>query len=195
MAELVAQKKSIRRQALAERAGLDDDQRAAWSRKICHTILSLPEYQSAFGILFYMPFRGEVDISPLLDAALAKGVLCALPRCHGSDTLRLFQISDVSTDLEPGRWGIQEPKDYLNEHTVHDFSVIIVPGVAFDRHGCRIGYGAGYYDRLLYGAQALTIAPAFAAQLLPELPHDGHDVPMQVIVTENEIIDCRVAGE
>ncbi len=195
MAELVAQKKAIRKQILAARAGLDGARRADWSQKICKTIASLPDYQDARSILFFMPFGDEVDISPLLSAALGKGVLCALPRCYSASELKLYRVSNLETDLEPGRWGIREPKDCLNERTVHDFSVIIVPGVAFDRAGHRLGYGAGYYDRILAKARALTIAPAFSVQVLQDLPYGSFDVPVQIIVTQDEIIDCLVAGE
>ncbi len=195
MAELVTRKKAIRKKILSARSGLDSARRADWSQKICQTIASLPVYQDASSILFFMPFGDEVDISPLLRVALGKGVLCALPRCYNAKELKLFQVSNLETDLEPGRWGIREPKDCLNERTVHDFSVIIVPGVAFDRSGHRLGYGAGYYDRILAKARALTIAPAFSVQVLQDLPYGSYDVPVQIIVTQDEIVDCRVAGE
>lgn len=195
MDNLAGRKKAVREAVLALRSGLDEADRAARSQRICRAIESLPEYAQARSILFFMPFVGEVDISPLLRSALHHGILCGLPRCCPGCRLKLYGIGDADGDVEPGRWGILEPKDCLNEYNVDDFSVIIVPGVAFDRCGRRLGHGAGYYDRLLAGAKALRIAPAFALQVLPELPHGEHDAPVHIIVTEQEIIDCRGAGE
>lgn len=196
MDDLRSRKKTIRERILHERAALTDGEHAAKSRAICAAVESIPEYQQAKSILFYMPFRGEVDISPLMLSALARGVRCVLPRCTKDRCLRLLEVADPDTDVETGTWGIREPKDCLCECTRKELSVIIVPGVAFDRRGRRLGYGAGYYDRLLAGgAGAFTIAPAFALQVLEELPHGVHDVPVDVVVTEEEIIGCRRAGE
>jgi 5-formyltetrahydrofolate cyclo-ligase len=195
MDDIPAGKKAVRDRILQARAGLGVTERAARSAAIRLSIQNIPEYAQSRSILFYMPFREEVDISPLLDSALDDGRMCALPRCAGRRSLRLFAVTDLASDLEQGMWGIREPKDCLNECTADEISVIIVPGVAFDRQGRRIGYGAGYYDRLLAGTRALKITPAFALQVLPELEQAAHDVSVDIIVTEREIIDCRRVGE
>jgi 5-formyltetrahydrofolate cyclo-ligase len=192
MGELLSAKRAIRERVLDQRANLTEQQRAEKSAAICTAIAGIQEFASAKSILFFMPFRGEVDIVPLLNHALERGCTCALPKCGKDRSLKLFAISDLDRDISPGKWEIPEPKDCLSEYTCDDFSVIIVPGVAFDRQGRRVGYGAGYYDRLLSaGRDVLKVAPAYAFQVVSELPHEQHDVPVDIIVTEEEIIDCR----
>jgi 5-formyltetrahydrofolate cyclo-ligase len=196
MDDALSRKAAIRARILAERSGLEASDRARRSAAICAAIETVAGFAEARDILFYMPFRGEVDVSPLLRGALRRGARCALPRCAPGRSLRFFRMSDPQADVEPGYKGVPEPKECLNECNAGDFSVIIVPGAAFDRQGWRLGYGAGYYDRLLEGAGrgALKIAPAYAFQVLDALPHLGHDVPVDIVVTEEEIIDCRRAG-
>jgi 5-formyltetrahydrofolate cyclo-ligase len=196
MDDLLSQKKAIRNRILITRDSLSMAEWAEKSEAICSAIKSIKEYSAAQSILFFMPFRGEVDIKPLIEKALQQGRRCALPKCGKGGSLKLFSISNLSADVEPGMFGITEPKECMCEYTCDKFSVIIIPGVAFDRQGRRIGYGAGYYDRLLAKAArgSLIIAPAFALQVLAELPHGGHDVPVDIIVTEEETIDCRKAG-
>lgn len=195
MSDLLSEKKAIRDRILSMRSGLDAAARAARSEAVCASMQRIDDYAGAGSVLFFMPFRGEVDISPLMQSALRGGTVCGLPKCGDGRSLRLFAVKDPACDIEPGMWGIPEPKECLAEYTASDFSVIMVPGAAFDRRGWRIGYGAGYYDRLLAAAgdHALKIAPAFSFQVLAELPHDLHDVPVDIIVTEEEIIDCRKA--
>lgn len=197
MDELLSAKKAIRAQALMERSALGESERAQKSAAICSAIEAIPEYAAAPSILFYMPFRAEVDISPLIQKALQQGRRCALPKCHHGCMLRLYSIADISKDVAPGKWGIREPVTVDGcECTVQEFSVIMVPGAAFDRQGHRIGYGAGYYDRLLEasGGNTLKIAPAFALQIRSSLPQGKYDMPVDIIVTEGENIDCRKAG-
>jgi 5-formyltetrahydrofolate cyclo-ligase len=197
MDELLEAKRTVRERALDARLSLAGDERAGKSSLICSAIEGILEYANASAILFYMPVRGEADILPLLRKALAEGRTCALPKCAPGRSLRLFSVTSLESDLAPGRWGIPEPVEgRAREYTGRHFSVIMVPGVAFDRRGSRIGYGAGYYDRLLAArcGGSLKIAPAFAMQVLPELPRGPMDGSVDVIVTEEEIIDCRKAG-
>lgn len=196
MSELTGQKKAVRERVLAARLALGEAERGQKSEAICAAIESMPEYRRASTILFYMPFRGEADVLPLLKKALSEGRKCALPKCADNFGLRFFWVTDASRDVEPGRWGILEPAEgRACECTGELFSVIMVPGVAFDRAGRRIGYGAGYYDRMLADCgNSLKIAPAYAFQVLPELPCGPLDRRVDVVATEDGIIDCRPAG-
>lgn len=196
MNEAVSRKAALRERLLAQRDGLGSAERAEKSAAICFAVERLGEYARAESILFYMPMRGEADVLPLIRNALKRGVRCALPRCAPGNCLRFFWVNDPLADTEPGSKGILEPKECLNECNVNDFSVIMVPGVGFDRQGRRLGWGAGYYDRFLAGAGrgALKIAPAFSFQVLDALPGLPHDVPVDIVVTEFNTIDCRRAG-
>lgn len=195
MDEFAEAKRAIRREMLEARRALSDSERAARSEAVCRNVAALSEYAQARSILFYMPIRGEVDVTPLLAEALRRGKRCALPRCAEGRSLRLFTVTDLGRDVAPGTWGIPEPAGAgAVECTNERFSVILVPGVAFDRRGARIGYGAGYYDRLLRQAEgSLAVAPAYAFQVLDALPCCDWDRPVDRIVTEEAILDCRRA--
>lgn len=196
MNDAPSDKQAVRERVLAARAALTGDERAAKSGTICAAVERIGAYAGAKTVLFYMPIRGEVDIAPLMAGALGRGVRCALPRCGPGRSLRFYCVNDPQYDVEPGYKGIPEPKECLNECNAHDFSVIMVPGAAFDRQGWRVGWGAGYYDRLfaLLGRGALRIAPAYAFQVLGRVPRQCHDESVDIIVTEDEVIDCRKAG-
>jgi 5-formyltetrahydrofolate cyclo-ligase len=190
-------KAAIRERMVSARLAIDMDERSGKSMEICSRIEGMPEYaRQASPVLFYMPIRGEADILPMLKKALEEGCRCALPKCAPGGRLRLYFISDLQRDVAPGMWGIPEPVEgRAQECTGELFSVIMVPGIAFSRRGERIGYGGGYYDRLLAssGRGSYKIAPAFAMQILPVLPNGPLDGLVDAIVTENEIIDCRNA--
>lgn len=201
MDELLAAKQSVRERMLAARLAMDAGERSRKSLAICSLIEGMPEYRRrtsrTSSVLFYMPVQSEVDILPLLEKALAEGRRCALPKCAPGQSLRLFFITDLERDVAPGAWGIPEPVETCAcECTGEPFSVIMVPGVAFSRRGGRIGYGGGYYDRLLAsrGSGSLKIAPAFSMQVLPELPNGPLDVLVDVVATEEEIAYCRKVG-
>jgi 5-formyltetrahydrofolate cyclo-ligase len=191
-------KKAVRERMVSIRLAMDMDERSGKSTEICSRIEGMPEHvRQASPVLFYMPIRGEVDILPLLQKALEEGRRCALPKCAPGGKLRLYFISNLERDVAPGMWGIPEPVEgRARECTGETFSVIMVPGVAFSRRGERVGYGGGYYDRLLAssGSKSLKIAPAFVMQILPVLPNGPLDGLVDIIATENEIIDCRNAG-
>lgn len=196
MDELLAAKRAVRARMLAARLAMGEDERALKSSAIRSILEGMPEYALASSVLFYMPVRGEADVLPLLQKALSEGRICALPKCAEDGKLRLFRVSDLDTGIAPGKWDIPEPVEgRARECTGETFSVILVPGVAFDWRGNRIGYGAGYYDRLLAARPgALKIAPAYAFQVLPELPCGPLDGRVDAVATEKGIVDCRKAG-
>ena len=194
MLEIQADKARLRTAALEARAKLTQEERTALSRRICERIEAHPAFAAAQTALFYMPVRGEVDVLPLLRLALRQGKACALPRCLPENRLEFYLIRFLDVDLEPGRWGIAEPKLVPENLCRPDgSSVIIVPGVAYGRPGGRVGYGAGYYDRFLrsLGCHPTTIAPAYGFQLYETIPQSSQDQPVDCIVTEAETIDCR----
>ena len=195
MAEFPLLKGDIRRRTLAARKLQPPEERESKSREICRQIAQIEEYQNAQTILFYMPIRGEANITPLLQARLREGRKCLLPKCGDERLLELFYINDLDLDLTIGKFNILEPCGRAIPCTAEGISVIIVPGVAFDAYGRRIGYGKGYYDRLLSSLRGKTalIAPAFELQLVDSIPADACDMPVDYIVTERRFIDCRKA--
>lgn len=156
------------------------------SRKIEEKLFSLPEFQSAGAVMLFASFRSEVETDSIIRRALGAGKRVILPKVRGTE-LALFEIRDFRTDVAPGAWGIPEPAESLPVQ-LNDIDCIIVPGAAFDERGNRLGYGAGFYDKLLPAFAKATVALAFEEQIVSAVPADPHDVPIKLIVTEKRII-------
>jgi 5-formyltetrahydrofolate cyclo-ligase len=185
-AELKRAKRRIRRQVLAARDALPPEHRAAMADRIADRFLQLPEVEAATTIMLYHSFGSEVPTERLLQRLHERGATVVLPRIEGSELVPVrFAPGDPT---EPTSFGAREPAD---GRTIAPgrLDVVGVPGVAFDRTGRRIGYGAGYYDRLLPATQAVAVALAFDLQVLgQDLPAGGTDVDVDVIVTGSETI-------
>ena len=159
------------------------------SRVICKKFVALPEYASAHAILYYLDVRDEVQTTHILSAALRSTKRLVVPYCV-DDRLELFNLKAMD-ELAIGSFSILEPKPELRGSAerrvgIGELDLIMVPGVAFDKTGARIGYGKGYYDKLLAGARpdAPLVALAFECQIVPEIPTDDHDVLMDKVLTE-----------
>jgi 5-formyltetrahydrofolate cyclo-ligase len=168
------------------------DERAWRSATICSQILALPAYAVAHTIHCYVPMRSEVDTRPLIADALARGKGVIVPVVVlKADELAHAWLDSLSADaLEPGSFGTFNPRRGRAAR-VGDWDLTIVPLLAFDRRGYRVGYGKGYYDRLLAATRTGTVGVAFAVQEMSTLPTEPHDVPLDWIVTEDEVIDTR----
>jgi 5-formyltetrahydrofolate cyclo-ligase len=181
-------KTSLRKQAAEARDSLSSEVRKSKSREIEQRLCLLPEFRSASVVMFFASFRSEVETGPMIRHALASGKRVVLPKVQGRQ-LALFEIKDFDEDVSPGAWGIPEP---VESHPVPltDIDLIITPGAAFDESGNRLGYGAGFYDRILSSFRGMTVALAFEAQIVPQVPSDPHDVPVKKIVTETRVIEA-----
>jgi 5-formyltetrahydrofolate cyclo-ligase len=180
-------KGALRARIAAARDGLDSSTRTVASASISARIAALPSFAAARHLLLTLPFRSEWDTRPLLAAALAAGKGVAVPRVdEASRMLDLYAITDPARDLVPGFKGILEPRPACLQLPFDAIDWVLVPGVAFDAAGRRLGYGGGYYDRLLplLGARAVRIAGAFEVQLVERVPAAPHDVTVDVVVTE-----------
>jgi len=175
-------------------AALSADERRAASDSIARRVLALAAFCQARAVMLFASMPDEVDTSAIIAGALAAGKRVGLPRCRpGGHELDVIEIADPAADPAPGRYGIPEPVgDCLIPPA--DLDLVLVPGRAFDRSGNRLGRGAAYYDRFLAGAaaRALRCAVCFEGQLLPTVPHDAHDVPVHVIVTDKQVV--RIDG-
>ena len=182
-------KDKIRKQVLDARYKLAPEQRRAKSAEIEAKLFVLPEFCAASVVLFYASFQSEVETHHMIRRALAQGKRVVLPKVRGRE-LELFEIKNFDKDVAPGAWGIPEPENG-SPAKLKDIGLIVVPGAAFDVQGNRIGYGAGYYDKLLPLYTGRTVALAFELQIVPEAPSDPHDISMQKIVTEKRTIDVN----
>ncbi len=166
--------------------------KGALSRSICRKLVELDEYARARTVMSYVDIRDEVRTQHLLATALEQGKRLVVPYCVG-DQLKLFLVGDLE-ELAPDTLGIPEPKAELRgladkSVEIGQVDLIVVPGVAFDATGGRIGHGGGYFDRLLCLAPPDTtfVAPAFECQIFPDVPMQSHDVFMHMVVTEKMI--------
>ncbi len=188
------QKARIRAQAHANRNQQPDKDEL--SRRICAKFLALPQYAAARTVLFYLDARSEVRTRHTLPDALQTDKRIVVPYCVENE-LELFLLHSPD-ELAVGMYKILEPRPELRalpEKRVApaELDLIMVPGVAFDRRGARMGHGKGYYDRLLQHARpdAPLVALAFECQLFPEIPTQPHDVFMDLIITEQAVYPGR----
>jgi len=182
-------KDQLRKQILAARRALTPDERSAKSREIEQKLFGLPEFHKATRVMFYASFQSEVETHSMIRRTLEEGKLVVLPRVKGKE-LELLEITNFDRDVSPGAWGIPEPGQG-EPAVVQSLGLIVVPGAVFDERGNRVGYGAGFYDKLLAQYRGLTVALAFELQVVPQVPFDAHDVPMKKIVTETRIIEAN----
>lgn len=173
----------------------------AVSADICQRVVEQSGYQSAQTVLWYVHCRSEVRTLPALSEALAGDKRIIVPYCTvdaaGEKVLGLWHLTAID-ELQPGMWQILEPprERWLEQRKqvgVEELDAVIVPGVAFDEQGGRLGNGAGYYDRLLQKVRPDTVLAAvcYQAQMLPQITMDAHDVTMDFVVTERAIYPGR----
>ncbi|MGA2797915.1 MAG: 5-formyltetrahydrofolate cyclo-ligase [Thermoguttaceae bacterium] len=159
------------------------------SRRIWDKILALPQFASARTVMTYLDIGSEVRTRRFVPELLRLEKKVVVPYCAASE-IRLFHLKNMD-ELSPGTWQILEPKPEWRERAERqvdaaELDLIVVPGVAFDRCGGRLGLGKGYYDRFLLHVRpdALKIAPAFECQLVDKIPVLPHDVRVDMVVTE-----------
>lgn len=186
------QRKALLRTAvLAERDGLPLDARKERSRAIVATIASLPGFRNAKSVLLTASFSSEVETGELIAQSLATGKTLLLPRVNKeSRMLELYAVADPESQLARGTYGIAEPRpERCRRASYTEIDWVLVPGVVYADDGFRIGYGGGYYDRLLplLPSAAPRVSAAFQFQRRHEVPHGAHDQKIQIVVTESGV--------
>ncbi len=183
MIDIAAQKTALRARMIVQRDRLSDRE---WrSARICELVQSLPLFITARAIHCYIPIRSEVDTRPLIAAALAAGKAVAVPVVGSQQQLSHSWIKSLARDeWEPGRFGTLQPRSMIPAQP-GEWSLTIVPLVAFDRELYRLGYGGGYYDRLLATAPTIAIGVAFTVQEVARLPREAHDRQLDLVVCED----------
>ncbi len=185
-------KRALRRAVLERRDATLPAERADRGRRIVDRALSLPEVVDVGTVMAFWSFGSEVDTGPLIERLHRAGTRVVLPRVEGEDVVAVgYEPGDA---VAPARFGAMEPTG-LEVVEPGRIDVVVVPGVAFDRDGGRVGYGGGFYDRFLgrTGRGVPAIAIAFALQVVDRVPGGHRDRPVDAIVTEDEVIRCRPA--
>jgi 5-formyltetrahydrofolate cyclo-ligase len=193
MGRAVEQAKIALREEVAQRVqGIPATERSAASAQARALLTEQALWRSAQTILFFAPLPGELDVWPLLSVALEAGKGAALPvfdRRLKHYTACLIQ--DPDTDVHVGHFGIREPNTYCSRLTASHVDLILVPGVAFDAKGHRLGRGKGYYDRLLAVIHGTRCGVAFEQQLVPEVPVEKHDARMDYLLTPTRWVEMQ----
>jgi len=191
-----ARKQALRQRIIAARENLAAPERLRLSQTILDSVSSLAVYQQASTVLGYLNFGAELDTEHWLAQAIRDGKRVLLPRVNrASKHLDLYQVQDLQQDVAPGSWGIREPlvERCIKEEAPGTIDLILLPGVAFTRNGGRLGYGGGFYDKLLARMphRPALVAAAFALQVVADIPLEDTDHAVEWLVTENEKLRCN----
>ena len=184
-------KNEIRAEVLKKRDSIPLDLKKRKDDAVRKNLFDIEEFIDAKSVLMYVSFRTEVDTFDQLKAILCLGKKLIVPLVNSKEkTLTLYEIKDI-TELEPGYMGIPEPN--VNEDRkveLKEIDIVVIPGTGFDTKGNRLGYGGGYYDRLLAdtGKHIPKIALAFEEQIVEDIPAEPHDMKMDIIVTDERVI-------
>lgn len=163
------------------------------SRRIAVQVSDLPELKKARMVYLYLSYGREIDTLWLAGRLLELGKRVAVPRVLGPGQMEFFEIHGLA-DCKPGAYGILEPSETMQKVAPEpeEKTVMLLPGLAFDYAGGRMGYGGGYYDRYLERyPEIYKIALAYEFSILEKLPTEEHDIPVDVLVTENRVLVCR----
>lgn len=184
-------KNDIRLKLLEKRKNISEKSRKAAEEKITRSLTELASFRFCSTILLYSPFRGELDLlTPLIKLASEPQKRIALP-ISSKDTpeMSFFYISSKD-ELCKGTFGIMEPQADAEKYIPkkHDDAICIIPAIAYDKSGHRLGYGKGYYDRFLSEFYGTKIGVCMSDMLLGKLPHGKYDLPADVIITEKGVI-------
>ena len=181
-------KKKIRKNMLKQRKELSPSEVSANSLRITQRLLLLDVVKKSNCFHLYFPINNEVDTTELIKYLWKHNKTVIMPRTDFENKTLKNSIITSFDQLEETTFSMMEPKAYLDSFTGH-IDIVLVPGVAFDRSTNRMGYGGGFYDRFLNTTSAIKIALSHHFQLMDSIPSEEHDVRMDYIITEEEIID------
>ena len=190
--QLLLDKKKTRQRVLQQRRAFSATEKTPAEQRMLKFLQSWDVFRQAKTIHIFISKTDEPDTSPIIESAWESGKTVAVP-CVIPETFELFHSQLKSfEDLSSGALGVLEPSpEGRIAMNPESFDLVIIPGVAFDRQGGRLGYGKGYYDRFLEQTTAFRLALAFNFQVLEKVPTEKHDVPMNGVLTESGIIEVN----
>lgn len=182
-----SKKEQLRARVLTTREALELDQVEIGGQAILERVLGLQQYRQASLIHSYISSReNEVDTRELIEISLEQGKRVVVPVLERGKKTMAHALIESLNELVAGPWGLVQPDpakaNWLEEQAVID--LVVVPGIAFDRRGHRIGFGGGYYDRFLADLQAIKLGLCYDDLVLQEIPNESHDVPMDIVVAQ-----------
>ncbi|MBQ7173671.1 MAG: 5-formyltetrahydrofolate cyclo-ligase [Clostridia bacterium] len=188
-------KNELRRSRQKARAELGKKRKKEWDTAILRRILDSPYFKRAKTILLYAPTVGEVNVLPLMRAARDHGKAVAFPKCHPETNTIEFFLLAPDAKLEPGAFGIYEPPAGSGLCKIDETSFCLVPGLAYDKKGNRVGYGKGYYDRFLADFPGVSCGVLYEEFLADEIPTEEWDRPVNLLVTDRRTIGVSLPVE
>ena len=183
------EKNALRRRLSVLRDAIPGQTRELHSKKICSLVSSLAVFRFAEVVLLYHPIRSEVDVKALLLQAISDGKEVYLPLCDKEEAgvMRFYRITDEA-QLTAGSFGVMEPDGTTEEYQSDGRrAVCIVPGLAFDAQGYRLGYGKGYYDRFMQHFPGTSIGVSYSELIVKKVPHNRFDMRSDLVVTEKGV--------
>ena len=182
-------KKEIRKSIIEKRNKIKNKDKTSMDKKIIDIFKEEESYKKARGIFIYIGFGSEINTKIIIEDALKKGKEVYVPKVKGKEML-LIKIDSLE-NLVTSSYGILEPTGDNNDFDVDKLDLIVMPGVAFDSRGNRIGYGGGYYDRFLEKNKIYSekIALAYECQILKSITSEKHDIKVDKILTEERVIN------
>lgn len=185
------QKAALRKEIRATLKNIPPAGCAAASTHLCARLKEQPFWNNATSVLFFAPLPDEVDVWPLLAETVTGGKIVALPRFDPADrTYAARRLQNPQNEIAIGPFGIREPKSSCAEIALSRLDLIIVPGVAFDLTGRRLGRGRGFYDRLLVETSGIKCGVTFDEQIASEVPTGAHDLQMDFILTPTRCVEA-----
>lgn len=186
-------KSELRERVRDMRQRLSPQDIAALGAKVQANAIRSDQFLSAKTAALYLPLPGEVPTGDIVGAARSMGKRVAVPSSRIAPGEYRFAWLDADAETSAGRYGIAEPVDACAA-APSDIDLVVLPGLAFDQHGGRIGQGAGIYDRLLRRYRGTTLALAFSFQLFQDLPQHEHDHAVDYLATESGFYSCGAAN-
>ncbi|MBS6007440.1 MAG: 5-formyltetrahydrofolate cyclo-ligase [Clostridium baratii] len=184
-------KKELRKEIIKKRDELDCTEKTIKDKKIIEKLKDTKEYKEAKGIFVYIGFGSEINTKILIEDALEDGKEVCVPKVIKKDMV-FIKINSLE-NLVTSSYGILEPVGDKNNFNVDNLGLIIMPGLAFDKQGNRLGYGRGYYDKFLSNNKinVKKIALAYDFQILDKVPSEEHDIKVDSIITEEKEIEIN----
>lgn len=179
-------KKLLRAEIIKKRQNMTEMEFKKYSFEVFNNIINWQLFKDKNNLMFYYSFRNEVDTLEIIEECFRCGKNVFLPKTIKETTTILPCKIDSILDLEKGEYGIMEPPQ-RKIFPKNDIDIVFVPGVAFDRKGYRIGYGAGYYDRFLRDYKGIKVGICFEFQVMENVFQEEHDVSMDYLITERGI--------
>ena len=187
-------KKQLRSLILQERNKLSQHERLNAEQSVLAQLKEMPQFAEAKNVFCYVSFRSEIPTKQIIDYCLQQGKKVYIPVCVEETKEMIIAELHADTELTISGYGLSEPSlssIFFGDREMLD--IALIPGAVFDKSGYRIGYGAGYYDKFFAHTKKCIdkAALAYSIQLVDQVPTDSHDIPVDCIVTENGVIQCK----